>query len=283
MAVGLPKGPSYPRHSPLVFCYAAPWTTAEGQHTASLKSVACFLSLFSCLSLARLRLLILLLLMSGNVHPNPGPFFLCSVCAGNVTWRGKSLQCCTCFKWVHLRCSQLSLSKFRALDSSRSWCCPPPAVFPLVTLWLPPRTPTPIPPLYNLALHLLMLHSCPTLVFKLLVGSFCIFSLSPLTLSGSFNEMLEVFEPGVLNYYTFFHHILLTLSVSRNPILTHLPHSGFLDFLLCALIAPTLGLAFSLLMPCTLVAVSSFWSGRVYPSLNFLPPLFLHLIPTLIM
>ena len=39
--------------------------------------------------------------------------------------------------------------------------------------------------------------------------------------------MLEVFEPGALNYFTFFHPILLTLSVSRNPILTHLPLSGF--------------------------------------------------------
>ena len=40
--------------------------------------------------------------------------------------------------------------------------------------------------------------------------------------------MLEVFGPGALNYFTFFRPILLTLSVSRNPILTHLPFSGFL-------------------------------------------------------
>ena len=84
------------------------------------------LSLLSCPTLARLRLLILLLLpMSGNVHPNPGPIFPCSVCAGNVTWRGKSVQCCACSKWVHLKCSQLSLSNFRALGSSHSWSCPP--------------------------------------------------------------------------------------------------------------------------------------------------------------
>ena len=63
--------------------------------------------------------------MSGNVHPNPGPIFPCSVCAGNVIWRGKSVQCCACSKWVHLRCSQLSLSLFRALGSSHSWNCPP--------------------------------------------------------------------------------------------------------------------------------------------------------------
>ena len=36
-------------------------------------------------------------------------------------------------------------------------------------------------------------------------------------------------------------------------------------------------------MPHTLAAVSSFSSGRAYLSLNFLPPLFLRLIPTLIM
>ena len=51
------------------------------------------LFLFSCPSLALLRLLILLLLlMSGNVYPNPGLIFPCSVCAGNVTWRSKSAQ-----------------------------------------------------------------------------------------------------------------------------------------------------------------------------------------------
>ena len=140
-----------------------------------------FLSLFSCPSLARLRLLILLLLlMSGNVHPNPGPIFSCSVCAGNVTWRGKSGQCCTCSKWVHLRCSQLSLSKFRALGSSHSWSCPL-ALSPHVTLCLPPRTPsTFILPLYNLAPPLLMLHFHPTIVSKLLILNLPIFHLLPL-------------------------------------------------------------------------------------------------------
>ena len=83
-------------------------------------------SLFLSYSPALLRLLILfLLLMSSNVHPNPGPIFLCSVCAENVTKRDKSVQCCACSKWVHLRCSQLSLSKFRALGSSHSWSCLP--------------------------------------------------------------------------------------------------------------------------------------------------------------
>ena len=104
----------------------------------------------------------------------------------------------------------------------------------------------------------------------------------PLTLSGFFNGMLVVFEPGALHYFTFFRPILSILSASRNPILTHLPLSGFLDSLLCVLIAPTPVLAFSLVMPCTLSAASLFSSCRAYPFLNFQSALFLRLIPTLI-
>ena len=99
---------------------------SRGAHSFFIIGRLFSLFLFSRPSLALLRFLILLLfLMSGNVYPNPGPIFPCSVCAGSVTWRGKSVQCCTCSKWVHLRCSQLSLSKFRALGSSHSWSCPP--------------------------------------------------------------------------------------------------------------------------------------------------------------
>ena len=107
--------------------------------------------------------------------------------------------------------------------------------------------------------------------------------LLPLTLSGFFNGMLEISEPGALNYFIFYRPIQSILSASRNPTLTLLPLSGFLDSLLCVLIAPTPGLAFSLLIPRTPAAASSFLSGRVYPFLNFLPPLFLRLITTLIM
>ena len=92
-----------------------------------------------------------------------------------------------------------------------------------------------------------------------------------------------VSEPGALNYNIFFRPIPLTLSVSRKLILTHLPLSGSLDSLLCNLIAPTPGRAFSLLISRTLAAASSFSSGRSCPSLNFLPPLSLRLTSTLIM
>ena len=103
-----------------------------------------------------------------------------------------------------------------------------------------------------------------------------------LTLSGFFNEMLEVFEPGALNYSTFSRPILSTLSVSRNPILTFLPLSESLDYLLCVLIPLTPGPAFCPLMSRTLALLPIF-SGRAYPLLNLLPPFFLRSIPTLIM
>ena len=95
--------------------------------------------------------------------------------------------------------------------------------------------------------------------------------------------MLKVSIPGALNYNTLFCLIRLTLYVSTNPTLTHLSLSGFLDFLLCNLITPTTGLAFFTPMTWTLVAAAASSSDRHYPSLNFLPPLFICLIPTLIM
>ena len=190
-----------------------------------------FLLPLSCL------LILLLFLMSGNVHPNPGPIFPCSVCAGNVTWRGRSVQCCTCSKWVHLRCSQLSLSKFKALGSSHSWSCHP--CSNTVT------TSSDSSDMYTSTVQSdppLLMYSCPTLVSKPLIPHLSVLYLLPLpphhrplllavllrilpsfppppvNLSGFSNGMVEVFGPGALNYFTNLHPILLTLSVSRNPI-----------------------------------------------------------------
>ena len=87
----------------------------------------CHLAMVFLYSLACSRsLILLLLLMSGNIHPNPGPSpYPCSVCTSNVSWRGKSVQCTVCHKWVHLRCSQLSFSSFNALSPNHDWTCPP--------------------------------------------------------------------------------------------------------------------------------------------------------------
>ena len=185
------------------------------------------------------------------------------------------MQCCICPRWVHLRCSQLFLSKIGTLSSSHSWnypCCVPSRNTVTLSSYMYTST-------VQSSTPLLMLHSRPTPVFKPLIPvcPFCIFPLcprntvscswlsfyasclfSPPTLSEFFNGILEVFEPGAVNYFTFFRPMLLILCASRNPISTHLPLFGFLDFLLCVLITPTPGLAFSLLMPRTLAAASLF-------------------------
>ena len=120
MAVGLPDGPSDPGHFPHTnyFFTEQPFERPQKGSTQPLKNRP----VFSCLSLARL---LILLMMSGNVNPNPCPIFPCLVFAGNVTWRGRSVQCCTCSNWVHLKCSLLSFYRFRTLGSSHFWSCPP--------------------------------------------------------------------------------------------------------------------------------------------------------------
>ena len=70
--------------------------------------------------------------------------------------------------------------------------------------------------------------------------------LFPLTCSQFFNDMLGISEPGALNYYTSSCLIPLTLFVSRNLTLIHLPLYKSLDSLLCNLIAPISGLTFLL-------------------------------------
>ena len=212
-----------PWELPFIFSLCCPLNDRSRSAHSFFKIGRLFsLSRFSCPCLSRLRLLILLLLlMSGNVHPNLGPFFPCSVCTGNVTWQGKSVQCCTCSKWVYLRCSQLFLSKFKALGSSHSWSCPPSfhkTVIPSSdSSNMYTSTVQSAPPL-------LMQHSHPTLVFKpliphqsilyllplpphncplLLAVLLRLLLLFPLTLSGFFNGIQEVFKPGTLNYFTF--------------------------------------------------------------------------------
>ena len=88
-----------------------------------------------------------------------------------------------------------------------------------------PRLQTSYPPSAHSIPSPLAPHHCPLLLAVLL----CLLPPPPpLTLSGFFNGTLEVFKLGTLNHSTFFRSILSTLSVSRNPILIHLPLSRFL-------------------------------------------------------
>ena len=124
-----PRGPRIPRAAPqtwIIFWFCCP---LNDRRRAALFSKTgrphlFLLGLLLCaLSYCTIRLL---LLMSGNVHPNPGPppTYPCPVCTRNVTWRGRSVQCTTCSQWVHFRCSSLSTTEFKSLGPGHSWSCP---------------------------------------------------------------------------------------------------------------------------------------------------------------
>ena len=64
----------------------------------------------------------LLLVLAGDVHPNPGPSgYPCSVCFKNVTSQGTSYLCTRCSHWVHSRCS--SLRNAADYCKANGWIC----------------------------------------------------------------------------------------------------------------------------------------------------------------
>ena len=152
---------------------------------------------------------------------------------------------------------------------------------------------------------LLMQHSHPTLAFKPLILFSPTFYLLPLhshhwlmILAVSLYPLLSLPLPdslralqlnvgGLRARSTELLHFIsshpVDLFAFRNPTLIYFPLSRSLDSLLCDPMALTIDLVFFLLMSQTLVAASSFSLARAYPSLSFLPPLFLRLTPNLIM
>ena len=70
------------------------------------------------------------LLLSGDVHQNPGPAtkYPCSVCTSNVTSRGVSYMYNRCSGWVHSKCSGLQNAVEYRLIKNRACisCSSPP-------------------------------------------------------------------------------------------------------------------------------------------------------------
>jgi hypothetical protein len=68
-----------------------------------------------------------LLLMAGDIHPNPGPRTKdpCSVCSRAVKASHHAVCCDNCNKWVHTNCCGMSEGTYRDLqNSSLMWICP---------------------------------------------------------------------------------------------------------------------------------------------------------------
>ena len=128
MAIGPPEGPgSLGLHPKLWTIFWPRCPLNDRRWAASLSKTGRSLLLQGLLYCSLTYLTFrLLLLMGGNVHPNPGPppTYPCAICTRNVTWRGKSIQCTACSQWVHFRCTSLSAPAFKSLGPSHSWCCP---------------------------------------------------------------------------------------------------------------------------------------------------------------
>ena len=64
-----------------------------------------------------------------GIHPNPGPSsrrpiqYPCGSCQRNVGKGCRSVQCSACKLWLHLPCTSLSLTDFRALPRRHQWVC----------------------------------------------------------------------------------------------------------------------------------------------------------------
>ena len=90
-----------------------------------------------------LILISMLLLISGDIHPNPGPIDPCSLCSRRVTWGNRSIQCTNCSLWVHLSGTGLSPAEF--VKSPRDTLGPAQCAHPLLN---------PSPPSHTLILYL---------------------------------------------------------------------------------------------------------------------------------
>ena len=84
----------------------------------------------------------LLLQMSGDVHPNPGPTtkYTCPISTHNVTSRGVGYQRNRYSGWVHAKCS--GLLNAAHYQRSSDWACDPCLISPQIPSPPPSSTPS---------------------------------------------------------------------------------------------------------------------------------------------
>ena len=73
------------------------------------------------------RVIQILLLLSGQVEANPGPYtpkYPCTVCLRAVKWGQRALACDSCNKWCHLSCMVMTSAEYNHLaNTSTTWIC----------------------------------------------------------------------------------------------------------------------------------------------------------------
>ena len=74
-------------------------------------------------------ILTLLLLLCGDILPNPGPTnirFPSTVCCKSVSYSQKGIECSRCERWTHASCANVSNKEYAALSADETivWYCP---------------------------------------------------------------------------------------------------------------------------------------------------------------
>ena len=74
-----------------------------------------------------------LLLLCGDILPNPGPAsvkYPCTVCSKSVSYSQKGIECSRCDRWTHALCAKVTYEDYAMLsaDVTIEWRCPDCAV-----------------------------------------------------------------------------------------------------------------------------------------------------------
>jgi hypothetical protein len=73
-------------------------------------------------------LVIILIQISNDINPNPGPdatIYPCGTCDQPVTWDDRGIVCDTCNQWYHISCQSMGTRSYNefANDSAIAWDC----------------------------------------------------------------------------------------------------------------------------------------------------------------
>ena len=87
-------------------------------------------TLFFCrTSLSNRNIVLAILLLAGDVHPNPGPInretiYPCGYCQQHVGWSCSGVGCATCNVWYHRECVSITHSHYLVLNNlAHVWIC----------------------------------------------------------------------------------------------------------------------------------------------------------------
>lgn len=112
----------FPASSNVITTYSSKsfQATAYTNHGQHRNTRSCRLSLLYYLSM-------LLIMQSGDLHPNPGPYkpkYPCNICYKAAKWGQRATCCDKCDQWYHVSCMSMSTHSYELLQNSNvSWIC----------------------------------------------------------------------------------------------------------------------------------------------------------------